>query len=868
MYSPRPGDGPKTNLFAKQSPPAKFAAMFKGVWNDLIHAGRRLAQSRGFTFVCVVSLGIGMGPVIAIPYGARIFNTPPSGVSTENLVEIITATAGPREASNSWSYPDYVELRNAAAGIAFMGWAIADSEVILPNRLKTHESTLFVSADYFKTLGVAMARGPGFGETQDGRLKDELVVILGHDFWRDQLESDPDIIGKTMDLNGAPHVVVGIAPEQFAGHLTLDRAKRLFAPLERHPRFLAGNNVRLDRSKDWVQLHGRLSPGVGIEQASVSVSNVTSQLAKQYPATNELKAGSVMPYHPLGNLDRPQLVALETIALTLTGTVLLVVCLNLSGMMQVRSALRERDLSIRQAIGASRAQLVRYLLSEAIILAALGGALASLVLFNTPTVLSWLYGQPIPPPFEEALRVDLYMIAVCVGLCLVTSLVFGLLPAARFSRPVMITALKDDAGGGGLRVGRIHRITAALQVAIAVPLIVMGGISVDRIRSTAMADLGVELDLLYGASLNLDALSNIAGAEDAASRIRKVRDNLAKASGVAAVTVADGLPLDFRSRIARVSLQVNSSEAPRFVSAHVTRVGDGYLDTMGIPLLRGRGFAVDDGAGAEMVTIISKALADQLFPASDAAEAIGKRLTLGVPNDQERPQQILTVVGVTADFPTSQMSNPREQLLLPLAQHPNPRRDSVPVFDDREGDPQVMLIARSAPGEAPAKLTAAIENVVHELDPEFKAAGVVTGVSLRRFSMDDFLTQSAVAGVSGGVILMLAALGIYGVVGLTVATRTREIAVRVSLGASRRQVIGLILFDVVKLCLPGVVFGLILAAILIRLNGENMGITLSNVEYLSYVVAGVIAILVAVLASLAPARRAASVQPMVAMRSQ
>jgi predicted permease len=530
--------------------------------------------------------------------------------------------------------------------------------------------------------------------------------------------------------------------------------------------------------------------------------------------------------------------------------------------------MRERDLSIRQAIGAGRAQLVQYLLSEAIILAVLGGALASLVLFNLPSLLPWLAGgDPIPAQIEEALRFDLYMAAICIGLCFATSLVFGLLPAVRFSRPAMLTVLKDDAGGGGLRVGRIHRVTAALQVAIAVPLLVMGAISVDRIRSTATADLGFESDLLYAAPVNLDAVTDIATTEDAAFQIRKVRNNLERASGVASVTVADGLPLDFRYRMSRVSLPVDANEPTKFVSAQVTRVGDGYLNTMGIPLLRGRSFADDDGAGAEMVTIISKTLADNLFTDVDAGEAIGKRLNFATPDDKDGPRT-LTIVGVTDDFPTSQMSNPRDQLLLPLAQHPDPRRDSVRVEDDSEGDPQLMLIARSVPDEPPAKLIAAFENVLRELDPEFKAASVVTGAALRKVSMDDFLTQSTVAGLSGGVILMLAALGIYGVVGLMVATRTREIAVRIALGASRGRVMGLVLFDVVKLVLPGVAVGLVLAATLIQLNAENMGITISNVEYLSYVVGAAIAVLVAVLASLPPARRAASVPPMVAMRSQ
>jgi ABC-type lipoprotein release transport system permease subunit len=204
---------------------------------------------------------------------------------------------------------------------------------------------------------------------------------------------------------------------------------------------------------------------------------------------------------------------------------------------------------------------------------------------------------------------------------------------------------------------------------------------------------------------------------------------------------------------------------------------------------------------------------------------------------------------------------------VPLAQHPGVRRDSVTVVDDRSSVPHVMLIARRTPGGHPEALTAALEGVVRELDPEFQPASIVSGVWLRQNSMNDFLTQSAVAGTVGGVILMLAALGIYGVVGLMVTTRTREIAVRAALGASRRRVLAMIILDVVKLVLPGVAVGAALTVVLNRINSENMGIALSDAEPLAYVAGASIAVLVAVVASLGPARRAASVPPMVAMRS-
>jgi predicted permease len=838
--------------------------MFKGIWRDLVYASRSLAKARAFTFVCVVSLGIGMAPVIAIPYVSRLTTLTPPGVNTEELVELVTTSVGPHQQTQQWSYPDYVDLRDANTGMTLIGWVGAQSEITFQatGGSKMRASTMFVPANYFKTLGVALARG-GFDASADDSLRAEPVVILNYQFWQNRLSADPNIVGKTLTMDGIPHVVVGVAPDQFGGHLGFT-GWDLFVPLERHPRLLARTavdaeeNFRAGRSKEWLNIHGRLSPGVSVRQASAAVAAVTAQLAMAYPATNEFKAGIAGAYDPLGILVRPELGRIQAVGLTLTGMVLLVVSLNISGMMQVRGAMRERELSIRQAIGASRARLAQYLLSEAIVLACAGGALASIVLFNIPSLLPWLTDDPIPPQILEALRVDVPMVAICLGLCLLTSLVFGWLPAMRFSRPVILSSLKDDAGGGGgIRVGRVHRVTAALQVAIAVPLLVMSGQSLDRLRATATNDLGFTSDLLYAVPLKLDGLA----IDQAGFQIRKASDALAHGSGVASVTVADGLPLDFRGRSTRVSLQVDANTAPRPVAVQVTRVGDEYLKTMGIPLVRGRGFTAEDGAGAEPVTIVSKPLADRLVPGGDV---IGKTLMFGA---DPKTQQALTIVGVTADFPTSQMSTTREQLLLPLAQHPGGNWDSVTVVDDMSSAAHVMLIARSAPGEPAKKLTTALENVARELDPEFQPTAIVTGVGLRKFSMNDFLTQSAVAAVAGGVILLLAALGIYGVIGLMVATRTREIAVRAALGASRRRVLGMVIFDVVKLVLPGTIVGVVLTIVLNRLNAENMGISLSNAEPIAYVVGPAIAVLVAILASLAPARRAAAVPPMVAMRS-
>jgi hypothetical protein len=275
---------------------------------------------------------------------------------------------------------------------------------------------------------------------------------------------------------------------------------------------------------------------------------------------------------------------------------------------------------------------------------------------------------------------------------------------------------------------------------------------------------------------------------------------------------------------------------------------------MGIPLLRGRGIAAEDLAGGEPVAVVSKALAASLFPDIEAAAVIGKKVAAALDDslEAEPSREVFTIVGVTADFVAAELGQAQEQLLLPLAQHPAST---------------VFLVARTAAGDEPAvKIAAAFQNAVRDLDADLKAPTVLTGRELRERSMRAFLMQSAGVGAPGGVVLGLAALGIYGVMGLMVATRTREMALRMALGASRRRVMGKVLFDVVKLVVPGVGGGLLIAGILVRVFREDLGLPLSSVEHLAYVAAAAIAVLVAVAASLAPARRAASVPPMVAMR--
>jgi predicted permease len=518
------------------------------------------------------------------------------------------------------------------------------------------------------------------------------------------------------------------------------------------------------------------------------------------------------------------------------------VCLNISGMMLVRGTTRERELSIRAAIGADRRHLIQHLFFEALMLALVAGAISAFVLFGIPAIAGWWLGFPVP----QELDFDAVSMTISSGLCLVVSLLFGLLPAVRFSRPDLVPALKDDAGGGGRHTIRVHRVAAMVQIGIAIPFLVISGVMLDRVRT---ADFGFPTDGLAAARLPAPAGTG----READFSIRRVRDNLQQANGVRSVAVAEGMPIDFDYRLFRVG----RAGGDEFVTAHVTRVGENFLETIGAPLVRGRSITAEDRAMASPVAVISTALADLLFPAT---EAIGERVTITL--DENREEEF-TIVGVSADFATSQLTTERPQILLPLP-------EAFP--------PTVHLIARGAPGDEP-RLKSALEGALRELGveplPGVAFSGAVTGQDLVDKSVGDLISESTAVAIAGGLVLLLAALGIVGVVSFMVATRTREIAVRMALGSTRIRVFALMLSDIVRLVIPGIAGGLLLAAVLIRTMENVMGTPLTLgpeplgvMEPVIYVGASTIAVIAALLAGLPAARRATSVPPMVAIRAE
>ncbi len=480
---------------------------------DVLITARTLIKARAFTAVCVTSLGLGMGVVIALFLLMRLVLGTPPGVVVDGLVELVIRPSGQLRAQagaemiDSWSYADYLDARDAARGMAITGWSRGEGLFRPADRGPAVPlATVYASSNYFRTIGVVLPLGRGFTPSDDAS-RAEPEAVISHRMWQVRFGSDPNIIGRAITINQNEYVVVGVAPKGFRGHVSgLNEAHyQLWLPLSRHPRLTETDNARLDREASWVRVIARLAPGTTVPQADATVQSAMAPLAARYPSSNQDKAGGVEPYFPSGARTRSNFSRIRMTMFGLSGMVLLVVGLNISGMMLVRSAIRERELAIRLAMGASRWRLIQHHLTEALVLAVLGGGVASAVLFGGPVVMAWWFD--VQGPALEVFRPDAWIALQCIALCFVTSLVLGLLPALRFSRPSIIAALKNDTTGSGRRVGRLQRFTAAAQAGIAVPFLVISGLQLDQARVTALTDVGFKPQGLYAARLNLSAIA-------------------------------------------------------------------------------------------------------------------------------------------------------------------------------------------------------------------------------------------------------------------------------------------------------------------------------------------------------------------------
>jgi len=806
------------------------AGLLRGFGQDLKHAMRGLSRSWTFTLVCLFSLTVGLGINAALMLFTWGTFAPPAAIRTEGAVELLLTTRGEAQ-DEAWSYPDFEAVQRAATVLDVTGWSVGTRHLRAEAGVDaTSIDMMYVSANYFETLGITLPFGRGFLAEEDV-VSGEPAAVVSHDMWQRGLGGG-DVLGTVLDLNGMPHRIVGVAPEGYNGHFA-GHDVEVWAPLWTHPLLAAGSGRRTDRGAEAVRVIGRLHEGVTLARANAELAPVMRTLAQQHPRTNAERGVGVVAYTVQGEGQTGAIAYAMIMGLALM--VLFVVCLNVAGMVLVRSATKQRELSLRMALGSSRWRLARFLMTESAVLALLGGLFSTLASVSLIQYFVWRSGQP---PREGMMAV---VVATCVVLSIVAMLVIGVSPALRFTRPQLLNAMKDEgAGAGGRRTSRVHRIATSVQTALALPMLVVNIMVLHATGVMDRADYGFEQRNLYVASMDL-AVEGYAE-DDVAAFLRSVPDALAGVAGVEAVTVGDAVPLDYVGRSHPVTA-VGAAE-PEYAAA--SRIGQDYFETIGTPILRGRAIESHDVAGGEPVAVLTQTLAEQLFPGEDA---LGRRVRFGFEQTGEAEH---TVVGISADVAGPSHDSDPVGLFVAATQHPTTR---------------VTIAARGA-SESDAAATA-LEDALLRLDPQLTRPVFITSRELMEMQKREIYAMTLFLGSIALMTLLLAAVGIYGVVAFAVTTRTREIGVRMAMGATRTRVLMMVLGDGTRLAGPGIVVGLLLAAFVAHQVVTKFYEYLDRTALDWAVLAGSAlgALAVVLLASVLPARRAAGVQPMRALRS-
>ena len=803
--------------------------------NDLRYALRTLRASPCLTLTAAVTLGLGIGATTTIFTWADALVLHPFPLVHEPARLVWVRLRGPSGAlENVVSYPDYLDWSEQAR--SFEGGLVATRIDAFGLRQPGQGSQaervwgMLVSANYFAVLGVRPLLGRGFAPEDASRPGGTPVVVISDALWRRRFGADPGVVGKEILLNNHSLTVIGVAPARFRG-TTAALGFDLWTPLTMQPVLGAYSKLESRRER-WLEVFGRLGPGVGLEQARAQLRAISLRIAAVH-AEVEGRAPWATSFTDAGTQETfgsPLLVLLG-----MTGVVLLIVCANLANLLLGRAAARERDLAIRIALGASRGRLVRELLRESFALALLGGLVGILIAWWGRGLLGAVF-PPSPLPLDVAPTVNARSLVLAAGLTVITLLLFGLLPALQASRAPQ-PALK---GGGTMRRSPLRGGFVVAEVALAVIALTSAGLFLHSWRQVHNVDPGFRDPahvLLVSTNLQL------AGYGDSASQglAHQLVDRARALPGVRLASVASTVPLGFGgwdSWDVEVEDYVpQRGESMTFLS---NRVGPDYFATMGIRIARGRAIGPEDRAAAPPVTVVSETFAHRFWPGRDA---VGQHIRLG--------SRLLTVVGVAQDGKYSDLTEPpRPFLYLAFAQFPVP---------------EVTLHLRTV-GE-PGALVGAVRREFSSVDPglPFLDAGTLeehmgAAVFLQR------LVSTLLSGFAA-VALALAAMGLYSVVAYSVTQRTREVGVRMALGAGSPDVAMLFVRRGAVLAAAGLALGVGGALAVAQLLRHQ----LFAVQPADPVALGGTALCIgaaAMLASYLPARRAARVDPMVALRSE
>jgi predicted permease len=808
-------------------------------WQDVRYSLRMIAKAPGYAAIAVLTLALGIGANTTIFswINSTLLNPIP-GLASPN--EVVALSLG-RGTDNPFpfTYPDFEAMRDGQQ--SFVGITSANiAPMSLTGKGKPERVWgMVASANYFDLLGVRPILGRGFLPEEDTKPGGAPVAVISYRLWQTHFGANPDVVGQTLEINQHPYTIVGVTPAVFQGSQTGLRSE-IWIPIMMEEQLLPQGDLIHDHHYFWLTALGRLKPGVRPEQAQEEMTLRLKREAKNYP--EEHKGHDSVSVYPLWRnpFGANQLLStLLPMLMTIAGLVLLLACANVANLMLVRSVARRREIAIRLSLGANRWRLVRQLLVESLILSLAGGLVAfALTFWTAGTFMKFVPKTDFP--ISLGMRVDHTVLLATMVISVLTGMIFGILPALRASGEAPIAVLKEDTGSasGGMRKARLASSLVVAQIALSLLLLICAGLFIRSFMSAQQINPGFNAHNVLIATYDL-----FTGGYSEASGVEFDRQLVAKLEaqpGIQTVALSSRVPLGFGGGSTAVNPEGYVSQANESMETQVAIVTPNYFQTLQIPLVKGRDFTPRDTKSSQRVVIVSETFVNRYWPNQ---EALGKQL------NSDLTHEWFTVVGVARDSKVNGLNEkPTPFLYLPQYQV---YRATMIVLARTTGDPL-------AAGKT-------VEKAIHELNADLVVFDITTLDLREQIASFGQRVAGTFVGAFGLLALVLAAVGIYGVTSYTTRQRTHEIGIRMTLGASKRDVVRLVLGHGLRLTLIGVVLGLAASFALTRfLTSLLLGVT--STDALTFSSVAILLCAVALFACFIPARRAMRVDPMVALR--
>jgi predicted permease len=813
--------------------------LLRDVLRDLQFALRQLRNNPGFSLLAVGTLALGIAANITIFswINSTLLDPIPGVAHTGDMITIMSGERS-EHPTPPFSYADYAELRDSSHSFDGLLAYHDDYMSITGSGKPERIYGALTSSNYFETLGVRPVLGRTLLPTLPNERTGLAEAVLGYDLWQRRYAGNPDIVGKIIQINLHPYTIVGVAPKGFQGCKSGLRAQ-LWIPLGMDPLVWGGDRIKY-RDVQWLNVLGRLQPRVSASQAAGELNVLMQHIVERFP--EEHQGPNQISTDPLWRSPfgaNVYLYGTLPILLALAAVLLLLACANVANLLLVRSVARRREFAIRLSMGADRWRVVRQVLVENLLIALAGGAFAvAITLWSARTLAYFLPSTVLPLALNG--RVDGPVLVSALLVSIVTAAISGLIPALRCSSLSPVAVLKDESlsTSGGVSKSRLTGGLVITQIALSLLLLACASLFVRSLQNAQKMNPGFDPDGVLVTSFDLDSLGFKFTQEDEFDRQLLAR--IKQLPGAQSVTVADFSPLSFTIHADLVLPEGYVSRPHEAMEIDRGQVGPDYLATMRTPLLAGREFTLQDDAKAERVVIVNKAFVDRYWPGQDA---IGKRVQVF--------GQWYKVVGVAANGKYRRMVYEQAPLVLFSLLQRNTGQQILHVRTN--GNPQAMA--------------SAVEHAIHELNPDLPVynstsmrTSMLIGNAFERIAV-------ALAGSFGLLALVLSAVGIYGVVAYSTRQRTHEIGIRMALGAAQSDVFRQVLGQGLRLALAGLCIGLAISLVFTRLlRGMLFGVGAN--DWLTFAVVPVVLLLVTMCACYLPARRAALVEPMQALRTE